>query len=104
MRGSTAVIAGDRQSGKTRKIVDLVKADMYAILLVRNTMVAKDLVKKYPEIKDQVFSVASNNAGRFNQYHRIYFDDIDFMEQQFIDLYKGYEIGGMTMLAPGYIN
>src|SRR3954466_8237203 len=100
MRGSTAVIAGERQSGKTRKIVDLVKQDMYAVLFVRNSMVAKDLERKYPEIIGKVFSVASNVVGKFDKnYHRIYFDDIEHMEQEYIDRFKAFEIGGMTFVA-----
>lgn len=85
----TTVICGPRCSGRTTKLIGIVKEDPKAALIVLDWTVAKDITRKHPELKDRVLGIHTAQfylCGR--GLVRVYLDNIDYMEPEHVAALK----------------
>lgn len=93
---SVVVIAGERQSGKTTKLVNVVKNDPEGFLFVNKNCTVKFLMHRFPELLGKVFSV-NCFSYRGKPFKRAYFDDVEFLPKEKINsILEGCDLGGVA--------
>jgi hypothetical protein len=95
---SMLVIAGPRMTEKTTKLASLVSCDSSAILFVVNDSGARIVKKRFPAIKDRIFSIGSESwKGKFLVTHA-YFDDVEYMPRHLLEnvLNSGVVVSGVS--------
>jgi len=104
IRGETRVHIWDRQTGKTTTIIEMLREDPFAWVLVP-TM--RQVALYPPDIRRRVRSSGQQNNGIIPRNSRLILDDVDVMpvtDSIFLDYYRNYHITDLFLSPRNFVD